>query len=174
MGDWQKEMTAKIGSEVQRLRGDRSLLWLETRTAELGHKVARSGLSQLENGNRKSISVAEWLVLAAALNTAPILLLFPAYPDGIVEYLPGLEDRAIRAGSWVEGTSTFVAESGEINYFENQLVKAAQERENTLYKALKMMEEHGDFEESLTWFKRAVQRLEQTIKSLGGSVAEKE
>lgn len=167
-------MTAKIGSEVQRLRGDRSLLWLETRTAELGHKVARSGLSQLENGNRKSISVAEWLVLAAALNTAPILLLFPAYPDGIVEYLPGLEDRAIRAASWVEGTSTFMAVSEEIIYIKNQLVEVAQERENALSRALKMMDEHGDLDESITWFMETVQRLEQTIESLGGSVAKED
>lgn len=89
MADWQKEMVDNIGREVRKHRGDRSLLWLEKRTSELGHKVARSGISQLENGNRKSISIAELLVLSAALEVPLTFLIWPLYPGGMSEILPG-------------------------------------------------------------------------------------
>ena len=107
MSDWQQEMTARIGLEVQRLRGERSQLWLEQRTKELGHRVSRGGLSQLETGNRRSISVAEWLVLAAALETPPLMLLWPKYPDGQTEMLPHWWTDTYSAHSWVGGRYTF-------------------------------------------------------------------
>lgn len=107
-GNWQKDMTVRIGSEVKRLRGDHSTLWLEKATDRLGFKVSRTSISQLENGNRTSISVAEWLVLAAALEVPPALLLYPDYPYGVVDYLPGIQDFAYNATDWISGRSSFV------------------------------------------------------------------
>ena len=40
-------------------------------------KISRSAISELENGKRKSISIAEVFILAAALDVPPVLLVFP-------------------------------------------------------------------------------------------------
>ncbi|WP_313550909.1 helix-turn-helix transcriptional regulator [Corynebacterium sp.] len=103
MSDWQKNMTDTIGREVKRHRGDRSHLWLQQQTEKLGLKVSRSGISQLENGNRTSISVAEWLILAAALEVPPLLLLWPRYPDGEAELLPNFSATAQDGVKWASG-----------------------------------------------------------------------
>lgn len=108
--NWQKDMTAHIGKEVRRLRGDRSTLWLEKTTEQFGFKVSRTSISQLENGNRTSISVAEWLVLSAALEVPPAILLYPDYPYGIVNYLPGIQDTTYNATDWISGRNSFVRE----------------------------------------------------------------
>lgn len=107
MSDWQQDMVATVGAQVQKHRGDRSLLWLENRTKELGHKVARSGLSQLENGKRQSISIAELLVLAAALEVPPAFLIWPQYPEGAAELLPSITVPAGKAHGALIGENTF-------------------------------------------------------------------
>lgn len=119
MSDWQKSMTDAIGREVLRLRGDRSALWLSNRTEELGFKVSRSGISPLETGKRQSISVAEWLILAAALEVPPLQLLFPYYPTGEGEVLPGLNEETYKAGKW------FV---GDVEYKNGRLTTTQNER----------------------------------------------
>lgn len=101
-------MTNRIGAEVKRLRATRSTLWLEKATERLGFKVSRTSISQLENGNRTSISVAEWLVLAAALEVPPALLLYPSYPYGTVEYLPKEHKPAHTATDWISGRNSFI------------------------------------------------------------------
>lgn len=134
-GNWQKDMTVRIGSEVKRLRGDHSTLWLERATERLGFKVSRTSISQLENGNRTSISVAEWLVLAAALDVPPALLLYPDYPYGVVDYLPGKRDTTPNATDWISGHNSFVHDGltglpkpdvylfTEIQRLENQVIE---------------------------------------------------
>lgn len=86
--DWGKEQAARIAGEVRRLREPHSAQWLSDRTAELGHTVSRAVITDLENGRRKYVTTAELIVLAEALQTAPIALLYPPpYNDG-VEALP--------------------------------------------------------------------------------------
>ncbi len=47
-------------------------------------------LAKLDSGHRGSmLTVPELLAVAAAVNMPPALLLFPGYPDGEIEYLPG-------------------------------------------------------------------------------------
>jgi hypothetical protein len=43
----------------------------------------------LESGRKRSLDIAELLILAAALGVPPVTLLFPDLPDGDVEVLPG-------------------------------------------------------------------------------------
>lgn len=61
---------------------------LADRCAELGLPINRSVLANLESGRRPSVSVAELLVLARALDTAPALLLFPPGRHEMIELLP--------------------------------------------------------------------------------------
>lgn len=103
MSDWQKGMTATVGVNVKRLRGDRSHLWLQNETEKLGFRVSRSGISELETGKRSSISVAEWLILARALEVAPVVLLMPDYPDGETQYLPGHHAHGYEVADWITG-----------------------------------------------------------------------
>lgn len=103
MGDWQKEMTATVGVNVKKLRADRSHLWLQNETEKLGFRVSRSGISELETGKRSSISVAEWLILARALEVAPVVLLMPDYPDGEIQYLPGHHAMGYEVAEWITG-----------------------------------------------------------------------
>jgi transcriptional regulator with XRE-family HTH domain len=86
--DWSAEQAKTVGAEIKRLRGGQSGQWLSDRTFELGYRVARTTISELENGKRKYISVSELVVLAQALETAPVVLLYPAPYDENVEYAP--------------------------------------------------------------------------------------
>lgn len=61
---------------------------LATACTKLGLSISRSTLADLENGRRTTLTVAELLVIAAALDVAPLRLLVPL-DDGNVEMLPG-------------------------------------------------------------------------------------
>ncbi|MGW1740433.1 hypothetical protein ACWCPQ_16670 [Nocardia sp. NPDC001965] len=87
--DWQESTTRRIAEEIRRLRGTRSAQWLSDRTAELGRRVTRATITDIEIGRRSRVEVAELLVIAAALDVPPLLLLYPDMPHGRVEYLPG-------------------------------------------------------------------------------------
>jgi transcriptional regulator with XRE-family HTH domain len=65
--------------------------------------IPRSTLADLENGRRASISVAEWLAIAAALDVPPVMLLCPVGTAETAEVLPGAEAPAFRAAQWVAG-----------------------------------------------------------------------
>ncbi len=103
--EWAEDQAKRIGAEVLRLRGKRSGQWLSDRTAELGYRVSRTTLSEIENGQRKWMSVAEVMVLARALNTAPITLLFGPDPlcDDSIEILPGFPGPRTVGLQWFSG-----------------------------------------------------------------------
>ena len=61
---WPEDLIVRISAGVKRLRDGRSLQRIEDRTAELGHRVSRSTLNELENGKRKTITLADTIVLA--------------------------------------------------------------------------------------------------------------
>lgn len=140
MANWQKEMTDRIGRQVQTLRGNNTALWLSERTEKLGMKVSRSALSELENGKRKSISLAEFFILAAALDVSPVALLFPEYPDGVVEFLPGIKTSSFEASNWISGDQ--LLDNGltdgepQLHGFGYDVVKYSRERFNLWSKAL--------------------------------------
>ncbi|MCU1647577.1 MAG: putative DNA-binding protein [Nocardia sp.] len=100
---WKDSTVRRIAEQIRRHRGDRSAQWLSDRTAELGYRVTRATISDLEVGRRTRLEVTQLLVLARALDVPPILLLFPDVPDGPVAYLPGEIDQSIRAIEWFVG-----------------------------------------------------------------------
>jgi len=103
---WERRHAAKLGRAVQQRRGARSAVWLEHRTAELGLKVTRQTIADLESGRRRFVTTAELLVLAAALNTTPVDLMFPNVsdePENVVEVLPGVETTGFQAAQWLSG-----------------------------------------------------------------------
>lgn len=109
---WVDEQTERIAAEIKRLRGRRSRQWLADRISDLGHDVSPAVIADLETGMRKSITVAELLIIAAALGTPPGLLLFPDYPDGYVEVLPDLDANSESAVEWLAGDGLYALETG--------------------------------------------------------------
>jgi len=85
---------------------------LSRRTAELGYPISRGAVAKIESNLRSGkVDVTEVLVLAAALDIPPVLLLFPQLStDGGAVVLPGVlakEDDAVR---WVLGQVSFPQE----------------------------------------------------------------
>lgn len=106
MDTWEAEQAARIGAAVKELRGKRTGQWLADRTTELGMKMTRQTITDLENGRRRYVTTAELAVLAAALNTAPIALLYPGPYDRRIEVLPGVDwPQEIDAVQWFSGIS---------------------------------------------------------------------
>ena len=101
--DWGAELTKRIGDEIRRLRGDRSGQWLSDRTEQLGQRVSRSTISEIETGRRKSITVSDLILLAAALDTTPVALVYPGPYRDLVRFTPNQEVPQIWAAQWFSG-----------------------------------------------------------------------
>lgn len=121
-GQWEQSRTRQIGAEVKRLRGKRSAQHVANRTAELGYPIGRATISELEVGRRKSISVAELFVLAAALEVSPIVLLFPGLPDADVEVLPNDVHDAWQCAEWTAGNVRRVEVDGAVRFRPENLM----------------------------------------------------
>jgi hypothetical protein len=88
--DWARSLTNRVAAQIKELRGSRSVQWLEDRTVELGSRISRSTISELETGQRKSITLADVIVLAAALDVSVVDLIYPGTGKDVVEVLPGV------------------------------------------------------------------------------------
>jgi transcriptional regulator with XRE-family HTH domain len=113
---WPARITRSVAGEIRRRRT--ALGWsaqeLAGRCAELGLDIPRATIADLENGRRAHISVAELLLLAAALGMAPLELVVPL-GDGTTErteILPGRETGAWDAAKWVSGEDLFPGDLG--------------------------------------------------------------
>lgn len=85
-------MADAIGATVRRRRDElkMSAQGLSDACAELGNPIARNSISNLENGRRSEVGIAELIVIAEALDMPPVELLFGAsLMTGDAEYLPG-------------------------------------------------------------------------------------
>lgn len=104
--DWAPRMAADIGQRVARLREERgiSAQQLADRCSDLGlPAMSRIVITRLENGRREAVSTAELAVLAAALDVAPVELLFPVGSQDLTEALPGQEWRTLYTVQWFIG-----------------------------------------------------------------------
>lgn len=84
---------------------------LASRTAELGLPIGRPTLTKLESGTRQGISPAELLVLAAALEVAPVDLLIPVGHQAGFEILPRHVVDPWLALQWFDGELRVARES---------------------------------------------------------------
>lgn len=144
---WSNARVKRIGAALKAARGARSAKWLSDRTAELGYPISRTVIAKLDTGHRgDALSVTELLVLAAALEVPPALLLFPEFPDGPLDLLP--DDRqtnGYEAVKWFYGEQPLpprrvdrergITES-PVNV-GTQLVAAVRERDRLAYENLR-------------------------------------
>src|SRR5262245_32781047 len=108
---WELTRSGGFGDAVRERRKGLNLTASEVarRTAMLGYPVSRGAIAKIESNLRSGkVDVAELLVLSAALDIPPVLLLFPEFStNGSVEVLPGIvtsQDEAVR---WVSGRVAF-------------------------------------------------------------------
>ncbi|NGO70725.1 helix-turn-helix transcriptional regulator [Streptomyces boncukensis] len=77
--EWVDRVKANVAGEVRRRR--KEMGWsaqdLADRCEELGHPVPRNVIANMESGRRASLPLVDVMVLAAALETYPICLIFP-------------------------------------------------------------------------------------------------
>jgi transcriptional regulator with XRE-family HTH domain len=106
--DWVTRIGKSIASEIRRHRLARgmSAQQLSDACGELGASIPRTVISNIENGRRTNISVAETMALAQALEVPPIVLIIPAGYVEEVEYQPGRWVDPIRAANWFSGVTT--------------------------------------------------------------------
>lgn len=98
-------VSTTIATELRRIRQERgmSAQKLADRCGELGAPIPRTVLSNLENGRRGNVTVAELLVLAAALDVPPATLVFPVGRTEEVEVLPNNSVHPLSAIQWLSG-----------------------------------------------------------------------
>lgn len=95
---WAESLVRRAGRAIKAARGGKSAAWLSERTAQLGYRISPTVIAKLDSGHRGSVlSIAELLILAAALDIPPTLLLFPTFPDGSVELLPDVSVSTLKA-----------------------------------------------------------------------------
>jgi len=101
---WQIDQVLRIGAAIRALRGRRSAAQISDVTAELGERVGRSTITDIEIGRRKYVAVHELSLIAAALGVPPAALLtHGSMPDGPVEFLPARTAPAHDVASWWGG-----------------------------------------------------------------------
>lgn len=131
---WQQDQVNRVGDALKALRGDRSAQWLSDVTDELGQRVSRSTISDIENRRRKYVAVHEISMLAAALGVTPATLLtWGSLPDGDVELLPGRMFSGMEVADWWGGTgvSRFSSSSKGLpadRVVSAELISASRER----------------------------------------------
>jgi transcriptional regulator with XRE-family HTH domain len=108
---WPAKLTRSVAGQIRRYREHRKVLvgrkWsaqdLAAECVNLGLDVSRDLITDLENGRRSHISVAELFAIAAALEVPPLQLLFGVGTEETVEILPGRHVPAFRAAQWFTG-----------------------------------------------------------------------
>ncbi|MGW8374239.1 helix-turn-helix domain-containing protein [Streptomyces sp. ODS28] len=103
--EWAERLAATIAGEVFRYRRNQGLSAqaLSDRCTERGMPIPRAVISNLENGRRTNVSVAELLVLAAALDVPPAALAFPVGYTETTEALPDAPVPPFEAVRWFAG-----------------------------------------------------------------------
>ncbi len=98
---WGHALTQQVGRNLEAYRRERGMQILELgeACAALGYSVGRMSISSLEAGTRESVPLAEVVALAAALDLAPVDLIFRA-TSATIELPPGERSAMDAASAW--------------------------------------------------------------------------
>lgn len=113
--DWAARLADTIAGEVKRYRRERGVTAQQLVDAcnDLGLPMKRTVLTNLENGRRGNVTLAELFVLARALGVPPLLLVFPVGRETTSEVLPELTSDTWRAARWFTGEGPFPGDDPE-------------------------------------------------------------
>lgn len=107
---WANILSRKFGEAVHfyRNRLELSAVQLSARTKEIGYPITRGTIAKIEGNHRNGkMDVAEVLTLAAALEVAPVDLIFPGFPSYGTHMTPKFVTTAAEAGLWLSGDSDY-------------------------------------------------------------------
>ena len=104
-GLWSSRVTRDIGRQVRRWRRRHKITiqQLSDLTASIGQRVPPTVLTNLEHRRRDFVSVSELLLIAAALNVPPVLLIAPIGHQSEMEVLPNVRSSPWRTRGWLMG-----------------------------------------------------------------------
>ncbi|MEU4581759.1 helix-turn-helix transcriptional regulator [Kitasatospora aureofaciens] len=90
--DWHDRITKDVIRAITRRRNSLGLSAQDVadETGNLGYEVPRNVIANWESGRRKTITIPELIVVAEALDIAPVELLFSPALGGWIDYLPEL------------------------------------------------------------------------------------
>ncbi|MFJ8309824.1 MULTISPECIES: helix-turn-helix domain-containing protein [unclassified Streptomyces] len=119
--DWNMRIARRVGREVARAREGSvdergrklSAQTLADRCAALGHPLDRSVIAKLEKGIRQTVSVADLLVLAKALDLPPLALVFPVGYEEETEVLPERLEHPVTGLRWASGEGVLPPHQGD-------------------------------------------------------------
>jgi len=103
---WANDQAERVGEEVRRLRMERNLsaVQLAARTEHVGYPITRATIAKIESNTRSAkLDVAELIALAAALEVAPLELLYPGLISKPVEIWPGRHGDSLEAALQFSG-----------------------------------------------------------------------
>ncbi|WP_280184338.1 MULTISPECIES: helix-turn-helix domain-containing protein [Nocardia] len=130
---WDAEIAQRVGRSVKALREAEtpkvSAAKLAERTSRFGYALTKAQISDLELGRKKTVTVPELIVLAAALGRPPLELLYPALPHGEVDIWPGIGTQSLVAAQWFSGEipASKVVRIPMTEGSNNDLISAARE-----------------------------------------------
>ena len=128
----------------------------------------------------------ELLVLARALDVAPLLLLFPIGTEDTIEVLPDVMVPAFRAALWFTGEQPWPDGTGEaarswsrgsfaaVAFREHEKlaaehrleIRAARMQRQTLVEATMADDEAQDLRQSADWHERAAAEIERKLRAV--------
>lgn len=114
---WSERQAKEIGARIKRLREQTGMsvaAVADIATYELGYKLNRTALNNLESGLRKSISVAEVAVIATAIGAAPLALVIDPKDDD-VEFVGNNHTTGWDAWRWFNGEKLIDVVEGQDN-----------------------------------------------------------
>ena len=182
--EWAESLATTVAAEVKRLRNSMSPKWsirrLSEETEKLGYPIGASVLSNFEYGRRGArLDVTELLVIAAALRVPPAQLLWPNYPDGLVDYLPGTKFTSRMASDIFTGRITYhPGEDVAVSPYPTEIVALTEERDRVRETFEGLMDSDAIGTLGVEWFNAEVEKLvkrreelTQKIADLGGTVS---
>lgn len=127
-------MTSTVGELIaRRIRHYRQTQGLtqqavSDRTEKLGARISRDNLAKIETapGRAESLPVVDMLVLAAALDVPPVLLLLPLGEEEEVMITPGVPVHPHLALDWIVGRETFTRDGYSAPWDEKAFARNAQ------------------------------------------------
>jgi hypothetical protein len=172
---WSEGLVRRIGEAMKAARGGKSAKWLSDRTDELGYKVSPTVIAKLDSGHRGNVlSVLELLVLAAALDIAPIALLYPGPYEQETELLPGVSWTELEAAEWFSGNldrSNPVPGTSLYDYRQNmkllrnaRLLGAFEDRRKHLMGELRDLGDSDDDQVNFRRYSDELSRVESDIE----------
>jgi transcriptional regulator with XRE-family HTH domain len=102
--EWSVNWTRLIGENVRSIRKAHKLSTQglsDICSERVGYAVPRNTIVNLETGRKESLSVQELVAIALALDTPPVMLLYPLDRD--VEIAPGEPRNPLHAIEWFAG-----------------------------------------------------------------------